>query len=118
MSKIVNDYNDYRQRMNEKILAAEDKTIKRIFNADTNAYLAGALDVKTKEIMGLVASMVLRCDDCVRYHILRCHENGLSTEELFEVFGIANLVGGTIVIPHTRRALEFWEEIQISGNKG
>ncbi len=112
MSKLIDEYNEYRQRMNEKILATHDKTLKRIYNADTNAYLKGALDVKTKEIMGLVASMVLRCDDCVRYHLLKCDENGVTTEELFEVFGIANLIGGTIVIPHTRRALEFWEEIQ------
>jgi len=111
MSKLIDDYNDYRQRMNEKILATNDKTLKRIYNADTNAYLQGALDVKTKEIMGLVASMVLRCDDCIRYHLLKCNENGVTTDELFEIFGIANLVGGTIVIPHTRRALEFWEEI-------
>ncbi|MCX6232162.1 MAG: carboxymuconolactone decarboxylase family protein [Bacteroidetes bacterium] len=117
MSGLIDDYNAYRQRMNDKILASGDKTIKRIYNADTNAFLAGALDVKTKEIMGLVASMVLRCDDCIRYHLLKCHENGLTTEELFEVFGIANLVGGTIVIPHTRRALEFWEEILYSDNK-
>ncbi|MFZ4398811.1 MAG: carboxymuconolactone decarboxylase family protein [Bacteroidales bacterium] len=114
MGKSVDEYNEYRQIMNEKILAANDKTMKRIYNADTNAYLEGALDVKTKELMELVASMVLRCDDCVRYHLLRAHENGVSTEELFEVFGIANLVGGTIVIPHTRRALEFWEEILAS----
>jgi AhpD family alkylhydroperoxidase len=100
--------------MNEKILSSKDKTIKRIYNADTNAYLKGALDVKTKEIMGLVASMVLRCDDCIRYHLLKCHENNVNTEELFEIFGIANLVGGTIVIPHTRRALEFWEQIKVS----
>lgn len=111
MSKTIDDYNDYRQRMNKKILAGNDKTLKRIYNSDTNAYLEGALNVKTKELMGLVASMVLRCDDCVRYHLLKAHENGVTTEELFEVFGIANLVGGTIVIPHTRRALEFWEEI-------
>ncbi len=114
MSKLIDDYNEYRLRMNEKILAANDKTMKRIYNADTNAYLEGALDVKTKEMMGLIASMVLRCDDCIRYHLLRCHENKVSTDELFEIFGIANLVGGTIVIPHTRRALEFWEEILAS----
>jgi len=114
MSKLIDDYNEYRLRMNEKILAANDKTMKRIYNADTNAYLEGALDVKTKEMMGLIASMVLRCDDCIRYHLLKCHENKVSTDELFEIFGIANLVGGTIVIPHTRRALEFWEEILAS----
>ena len=111
MTNSLKEFNDYRQMMNEKILAADDKTIKRIFNADTNAYIPGALDVKTKELLGLVSSMVLRCDDCVKYHLIKCHENGVTTQELFEVFGVANLVGGTIVIPHTRRALEFWEEI-------
>jgi len=111
MTNSLKEFNYYRQKMNEKILAADDKTIKRIFNADTNAYMPGALDVKTKELLGLVSSMVLRCDDCVKYHLIKCHENGVTTQELFEVFGVANLVGGTIVIPHTRRALEFWEEI-------
>ncbi len=114
MGKTLDEFNAYQQRMNKKILAANDKTMKRIYNTDTNAYLAGAMDVKTKELLGLVASMVLRCDDCVRYHLLKAHENGVSTEEVFEVFGIANLVGGSIVIPHTRRALEFWEEISAS----
>lgn len=117
MKSKVEEFNEYRHKMNEKILAANDKTIKRIFNADTNAYLDGALDVKTKELMALVASMVLRCDDCIRYHLLKCHENNVTTEELFEAFGIANLVGGTIVIPHTRRAVEFWEEILLDNNK-
>jgi len=110
----VNSFNEYRQKMNEKLLGApNNKVIKRIFNVDTNAYReGGALDVKTKEMLGLVASMVLKCDDCIYYHLEKCHEQGLSTEELMEVFGIANLVGGTIVIPHTRRAMEFWEELE------
>jgi len=109
----VKSFNDYRQKMNEKLLAApNNKVIKRIFNVDTNAYMAGALGIKTKEMLGLVASMVLKCDDCIYYHLEKCHEEGVSTEELLEVFGIANLVGGTIVIPHTRRALEFWEELE------
>jgi AhpD family alkylhydroperoxidase len=112
MGQLVNDFNDYRSRMNDKLLAANNKVIKRIFNIDTNAYLPGALDVKTKEMLGLVASMVLRCDDCVRYHLESCFNNGVSDEELFEVFAIANLVGGTIVIPHTRRAVEFWEDLK------
>jgi AhpD family alkylhydroperoxidase len=109
---VVSDFNNYRQKMNERILAApNNKVIKRIFNVDTNAYLDGAIDVKTKEMLGLVASMVLKCDDCIFYHLQKCFEEGVSTEELMEVFGIANLVGGTIVIPHTRRAMEFWEEL-------
>jgi len=117
MTSSLNEFNDYRQKMNEKILAADDKTIKRIFNADTNAYMPGSLDVKTKEMLGLVSSMVLRCDDCIKYHLIKCHENGVTTQELFEIFGIANLVGGTIVVPHTRRAVEFWEEILTESNK-
>lgn len=112
MGQLVNDFNDYRSRMNEKLLAANNKVIKRIFNIDTNAYMEGALDVKTKEMLGLVASMVLRCDDCVRYHLESCYNNGVTDEELFEVFAIANLVGGTIVIPHTRRAIEFWDDLK------
>ena len=109
---VVSNFNEYRQRMNERILAApNNKVIKRIFNVDTNAYLDGALDVKTKEMLGLVASMVLKCDDCIFYHLQKCYDEGVKTEELMEVFGIANLVGGTIVIPHTRRAMEFWEEL-------
>ena len=101
--------------MNERLLSAENnKIIKRIFNLDTNTYMDGALDARTKEMLGLVASMVLRCDDCISYHLQKCHELKVSTEEMMEIFGIANLVGGTIVIPHTRRALEFWEELQSS----
>lgn len=112
MAKLVEEFNAYRAKMNEKLLAApNNKVIKRIFNVDTNAYMDGALDVKTKEMLGLVASMVLKCDDCIFYHLEKCFEEGVSTGELMEVFGIANLVGGTIVIPHTRRALEFWEEL-------
>jgi AhpD family alkylhydroperoxidase len=98
--------------MNEKILSADNVVLKRLFNLDTNTYAEGALPVKTKEMLGLVASMVLRCDDCVKYHLEKCKENGVTTPELFEVFAVANIVGGTIVIPHTRRAVEFWDELQ------
>ncbi len=112
MSKVVQEFNDYRAKMNEKILAADNIVLKRLFNLDTNTYAEGALPVKTKEMLGLVASMVLRCDDCIKYHLEKCKNNGVSSEEVFEVFAIANIVGGTIVIPHTRRAVEFWEELQ------
>lgn len=112
---IVKDFNDYRSRMNEKILAADNLNIKRLYNLDTNTYKEGALSVKTKEMLGLISSMVLRCDDCIRYHLGKCYKEKLTTEELFEIFAVANLVGGTIVIPHTRRALEYWEELLISG---
>jgi len=108
----VQEFNDYRSKMNEKILAADNKVLKRFFNLDTNAYQDGALDKKTKELLGLIASMVLRCDDCIRYHLGTCYELGVSKEEAFEVFAIANLVGGSICIPHTRRAVEYWEELE------
>ncbi len=111
------DFNAYREAMNEKILAApNNKIIKRIFSVDTLAYRAGALDEKTKELLGLAASMVLKCDDCIYYHLEGCFDKGVTTEELMEVLGIANLVGGTIVVPHTRRAMEFWE--YLNENKG
>lgn len=109
---LVNEFNDYRARMNERILSTKNKTIQKIYNADTTAYQEGALDAKTKEMLGLVASMVLRCDDCIRYHVQECHRLGITEAELMEVMGIANLVGGTIVIPHTRRAVEFWDALQ------
>ena len=106
------DFNAYRNKMNKKLLSSDNLVIKRFFNLDTNAYLDGAIPAKTKEMLGLVSSMVLRCDDCIKYHLIKCHEQNLSREELFEIFAIANLVGGSIVIPHTRRALEFWEELE------
>jgi AhpD family alkylhydroperoxidase len=108
----VKEFNEYRAKMNEKILGADNVVLKRLFNLDTNTYAEGALPVKTKELLGLVASMVLRCDDCIKYHLEKCKDNGVSTAEVFEVFAVANIVGGTIVIPHTRRAVEFWEELQ------
>lgn len=110
----VNEFNDYRAKMNERIMASDNLVIKRLFNLDANTYSEGALSVKTKEMLGLVASMVLRCDDCIRYHLGKCQETGVSTEEVFEVFAIANIVGGTIVIPHLRRAVEYWDELQKS----
>ncbi len=109
---LVKEFNDYRTRMNEVILGKNNLVMKRLWNLDTNTYEEGALNKKTKEMLGLVASMVLRCDDCIKYHLSKCHESGLSTEQVYEIFAVANIVGGTIVIPHTRRAAEFWEELQ------
>lgn len=114
MKNQVEEFNAYRQKMNEKLLGDNNKIIKRIFNLDTNAYAAGALDVKTKELLGLVASTVLRCDDCVKYHLETCYKEGITKEETMEALGIATLVGGTIVIPHLRRAYEYWEELENS----
>lgn len=108
----VNEFNTYREKMNAKLLADNNKVIKRIFNLDTNAFKAGHLDVKTKELLGLVASTVLRCDDCVRYHLETCHKEGISKEAVMETLSIATLIGGTIVIPHLRRAYEYWEELE------
>jgi len=112
MSNLVKDFNDYRTKMNDKILGDNNKIIKRIFNLDTNAFAAGALDVKTKELLGLVASTVLRCDDCVKYHLESCYNEGVTKEEVMETLSIGTLIGGTIVIPHLRRAYEFWEELE------
>ncbi|HSM64138.1 MAG TPA: carboxymuconolactone decarboxylase family protein, partial [Gillisia sp.] len=105
------------ERMNDKILKDNNKIIKRIFNLDTNAFAPGALDIKTKELLGLVASTVLRCDDCVRYHLETCFKEGISKEEVVETLGIATLIGGTIVIPHLRRAYEFWEALEENSAK-
>lgn len=115
MSNLVHEFNDYRSRMNEKLSADTNLVIKRIFNLDTNAYSAGALDVKTKELLGLVASTVLRCDDCIKYHLETAYKEGITREEMMEAMGIATLVGGTIVIPHLRRAYEFWEALEENG---
>lgn len=113
MKETIQEFNDYRSKMNERILSADNLVLKRLFNLDTNTYEEGALPVKTKEMLGLVASMVLRCDDCIKYHVQKCHENGVTKAEIFEVFAIANIVGGTIVIPHLRRAVEFWEQLEV-----
>ncbi|PTX61424.1 AhpD family alkylhydroperoxidase [Kordia periserrulae] len=112
MSNQVEEFNAYRAKMNEKILADNNKVIKRIFNLDTNAYMEGTLDVKTKELLGLVASAVLRCDDCIKYHLETSYKEGISKEQVMEALSIATLVGGTIVIPHLRRAYEFWEALE------
>lgn len=109
---IVQEFNEYRSVMNDKILSEDNKVMKRFFSLDGSAYEAGALPVKTKELMGLVASMVLRCDDCIKYHLGKCYAEGVTKAEIFEVFSIANLVGGSICIPHTRRAVEYWEALE------
>ena len=112
MSNQVEEFNAYRAKMNEKILAQDNLVLKRLFNLDTNTYEDGALSTQTKEMLGLVASMVLRCDDCIKYHLGKCKEQGVTTTQIYEIFAVANIVGGTIVIPHTRRAAEYWEELE------
>lgn len=111
MSNLINEFNEYRTKMNEVILSKDNLVIKRLWNLDTNTYAEGTLSTQTKEMLGLVASMVLRCDDCIKYHLGKCHELGVTTEQMYEIFAVANIVGGTIVIPHTRRGAEYWEEL-------
>lgn len=106
---LVEQFNSYRAQQNTRILGTDSLILKRIYNLDSHAYQQGALDAKTKELLGLVASLVLRCDDCVRYHIQAGLEAGATERELVETFEIATLVGGTIVIPHLRRAFEFMD---------
>jgi len=109
---LIEEFNEYRSKMNERILAEDNKVIKRFFNLDTNTYAEGELDVKSKEMIGLACSMVLRCDDCIKYHLGKSYEAGVSRKEVFEVFSIAMVIGGSIVIPHLRRAVEYWEELE------
>tara|TARA_R100000789_G_scaffold93954_1_gene93456 strand:- start:142 stop:498 length:357 start_codon:yes stop_codon:yes gene_type:complete len=109
----VDEFNLYRQTMNDKILSENNKILKRIFNLDTNAFAeGGSLDKKTKELLGLVASTVLRCDDCIKYHLESSYNQGVTREEVMETLSIGTLVGGTIVIPHLRRAFEYWEALE------
>jgi len=112
MPNQITQFNENRTKGNKAIMAGDNLVLKRLFNLDTNTYAEGALPVKTKELLGLVASMVLRCDDCIKYHLEKCFENGVTKAEVFETFAVANIVGGTIVIPHTRRAAEYWEELE------
>jgi len=113
MSKSVDKFNEYRQKMNDRILEEDNLVIKRFFNLDTNAYREGALSTLTKEMMGLSASMVLRCDDCIRYHVQSCKEAGVTREQFFEIFSVSLVVGGSIVVPHLRRAVEFLDELGV-----
>ena len=112
MPNKVEEFNEYRQKMNDKLLDTNNKIVKRIFNLDTNAFSEGHLPVKTKELLGLVASAVLRCDDCIQYHLESSKKNGVTKEEMMETMSIATLVGGTIVIPHLRKAYEYWELLE------
>jgi len=106
------EFTEFRQRMNQKILAEPNQVVRRFFALDTQTYQAGALDVKTKELLGLVASMVLRCDDCISYHVAQCKDAGVTREEFFETFSVGLVVGGSIVIPHLRRAVDFLDQLE------
>jgi len=105
------DFNAYRSAMNERILGQNNKVINRFFSLDNQTYQDGALPARTKEMLGLVASMVLRCDDCIKYHLGKCFDLGVTTEEIFEILAVANVVGGSICVPHTRRAVEYWDSL-------
>ena len=108
----VKEFTEFRQRMNERILAEPNQVVRRFFALDTQTYQAGALDVKTKELMGLTASMVLRCDDCISYHVAQCKDAGVTRDEMFEAFSVGLVVGGSIVIPHLRRAVDFLDRLE------
>ena len=108
----VKAFTEFRQRMNKRILDEPNQVVRRFFALDTQTYQAGALDVKTKELLGLVASMVLRCDDCISYHVAQCREAGVNRDEMFEAFSIGLVVGGSIVIPHLRRAVDFLDKLE------
>lgn len=108
----VAEFTAFRKRMNERILAEPNQVVRRFFALDTQTYQAGALDVKTKELLGLVASLVLRCDDCISYHVAQCKEAGVNRDEMFEAFSVGLVVGGSIVIPHMRRAVDFLDRLE------
>ena len=112
----IGEFAAFRQRMNERILAEPNQVVRRFFALDTQAYQAGALDVKTKELLGLVASMVLRCDDCISYHVAQCRDAGVNRDEMFEAFSVGLVVGGSIVIPHLRRAVDFLDQLEQGGS--
>jgi AhpD family alkylhydroperoxidase len=112
----VREFTEFRQRMNERILGHDNQVVRRFFALDTQTYKAGALDVKTKELLGLVASLVLRCDDCISYHVAQCKEAGVDRDEFFEAFSVGLVVGGSIVIPHLRRAVDFLDRLEGAGD--
>ncbi len=111
-SERVREFSEFRQRMNERILGQDNQVVRRFFALDTQTYKPGALDLKTKELLGLVASMVLRCDDCISYHIAQCKEAGVNRDEFFEAFSVGLVVGGSIVIPHLRRGVDFLDQLE------
>ena len=114
----LEEFRRYRERMNARILSAGNLGIKRFFALDSRAYEKGALDVKTKELLGLAASTVLRCSDCITYHVVRCVQEGVSDEELLEALSVALVVGGSITIPHIRRAVDMLDQCRQKQKKG
>jgi len=112
MSKDINNMRAYREKMNDLILEADNKNIKRFFAIDHQVYEKGVLDKKTKELMGLAASIVLRCNDCIFYHLDQCHKQGVTDEELYEAVNIALIVGGSVTIPYIRYLFDIWEQLK------
>ncbi len=113
--RTVQEFQDETDRLNQTVMEYAGLNIKRFYGLDSQVYGEGALPKATKELLGLVASLVLRCDDCIKYHVIRCHEEGVGSEELEEALAIGVIVGGSITIPHLRRALEVWDELQGDG---
>lgn len=116
MGKRVQEFREFRERMNRRILDLKNLNINRFFTLDGKAYENGAVDARTKEFAGLAASMVLRCDDCIAYHTIRCKELGATNEQILEVFNVGLIVGGSIVIPHLRRAVALLDELDAGGD--
>jgi AhpD family alkylhydroperoxidase len=116
MSK-VQEFNDQRQKLNDLVLQHADKEIKRFFSLDGQVYRDDVLPRRTKEMLGLVASLVLRCDDCINYHLGECHNQGITTAEIEEIFSVGLIVGGSITIPHIRRGFAYWSELQKEGTR-
>jgi len=114
----VEEFRTYRAKMNKVILDSDNLFFKRFYNLDTRCYEGGALPSQTKEMLGLATSLVLRCDDCIKYHLEKCFEQGVTRAQLFEILSVANLVGGSIVIPHTRRAVEYWDLLEEQKSNG
>lgn len=110
---LIDNFRTYRAKMNKIILAEDTLFFKRFYNLDTRTYEDGALSSQIKEMLGLVSSLVLRCDDCVKYHIEKCYDLKVTRAQFFEILSVANLVGGSIVIPHTRRAVEYWDLLEM-----
>jgi AhpD family alkylhydroperoxidase len=117
MASRVQEFNEFRSKMNKRVLEVDNRAMKRFFGVDTLTYEPGALDAKTKEMLGLVSSMVLRCDDCISYHIQQCKQEGVTDDEMFDILSVALVVGGSIVIPHLRRAVAFLDELNAQGRQ-
>lgn len=114
LNRDIENFQEEREQLNNIVMKYAGLTIKRFYNLDSQVYQEGVLSKKTKEMLGLVASLVLRCDDCVTYHLIECHKEKINDEELEEVLSVGLVIGGSITIPHLRRALQKWEELKAS----